>query len=235
MRSRLSGYSLVGALVAAVACVGEAWAQDPMQQQLAAIRQAMTANTEALHHYTWVETTQMSYKGEVKSVQQARCEYGPDSKVVKSPMGAPEQSQSKPRGPLRRHMVDKKTAEIAEYMDSVKILIGEYVPPQPPRLQLAFQAGNASMTPVPPATVTFTFKNYAQAGDTLTLSFDQLVIKLTALDVSTWYKDPKGVITFSVQWATLPDGTSYPNQTVLVAEAENVKVTVTNSDYEKFE
>ena len=237
MRSREYRRSLVTGMVAAMTLAGSARAQqpaagDPLGQQLTALRQALAANQQALLHYAWIETTQMSYQGEVKSVQQMQCEYGPDGKVVKSPLATMPEDQSKPHGPLRRHIVDKKTAEIADYMDSVKVLTAEYVPPQPTRLQLAYQAGNASLSESPATgMVALAFKNYAQAGDALTLTFNDATKKMSSVNVNTWYKDPKGVVTLSVQFATLPDGTSYPNQSVLVAEAESVQIQITNSDY----
>jgi len=45
--------------------------------------------------------------------------------------------------------------------------------------------------------------------------------------------DPKDVVNLGVTFATLPDGISYPGQTVLDVTAKNMKVTITNSDYKK--
>src|SRR5215813_9312385 len=77
-------------------------AGNALQQQLAAVKQAAAANLQALHHYTWVETTQISLKGEVKSVKQSSCVYGPDGKVQKTPMAAPMPPQSPSGGRLKQ-------------------------------------------------------------------------------------------------------------------------------------
>ena len=40
-------------------------------------------------------------------------------------------------------------------------------------------------------------------------------------------------MTLAVQFASLPDGTNYPEQTVLDAKAKQLQVTTTNSNYAK--
>ena len=234
MRSRVSCYRpFAGAMVFSMAFVGSAHAQDPAGQQLAAIKQAMAVNQQALLHYTWIETTQMSYKGTVKSSQSAQCEYGPDGKVVKTPIGPPPPPPSKPPG-VRGKIAENKEDEIKAYMDSVKVLVGLYVPPDPEKLQLVYKAGNASLSSAPSSgTVSLIFKNYAQLGDALTLSFVEATKAISGVNVNTYLNDPKGVVTLSVQFATLADGTNHQSTTVLDATAQEVQVTVTNSDYQK--
>ena len=76
------------------------------------------------------------------------------------------------------------------------------------------------------------FKDYAQPGDQLTLSFDTAAKKISSLDVNTYMDDPKNVVTLTVKFASLPDGTNYPQQTVLDATAKKLQVTTTNSGYQ---
>jgi hypothetical protein len=45
--------------------------------------------------------------------------------------------------------------------------------------------------------------------------------------------DPKGVVTLAVKMTSLPDGTNYVRQTVLDATAKHLRVTTTNSNYER--
>ncbi len=202
-----------------------------LQQKLAAVKQAAAANQQALHHYTWVETTQVSLKGEVKSVKQSSCLYGPDGKVQKTPMASPEPQQQPSGGRLKQRMIEKKKEEYSDYMDQVKGLIGQYVPPDPNRMQQAFGAGNVSINPVP-GMIQLVFKNYVQPGDSMTLSLVEATKKMASLNINSYLDQAKDVVTLSVQFGELPDGTSYPNQVVVVAEAKKMQITVTNSDYQ---
>ena len=47
-----------------------------MQEKAAALRQSVAQNQAALRHYTWVEKTELSLKGEVKSTKVDSCQYG---------------------------------------------------------------------------------------------------------------------------------------------------------------
>ena len=56
-------------------------------------------------------------------------------------------------------------------MQQVKSIISLYLPPDPQRMQKAFQAHNVSIVPGGGA-AQLVFKNYAQPGDQMTISFD---------------------------------------------------------------
>jgi hypothetical protein len=97
----------------------------------------------------------------------------------------------------------------------------------------AFQAGNASLNSSPGSPVAqIVFKNYAQPGDQMTLSFDTAARKITTVNVNTYMDEPKDVVTLAIQMASLPDGTNYVQQTVLDATAKQLQVTTTNSNYQ---
>ena len=135
---------------------------------------------------------------------------------------------------MKQKIIEKKKEEIQDYMGQVKSLLDKYVPPDPQKMEQAFKAGNASLNPNPAAqAVELAFKDYAQSGDQMTLSFDTATKKVSSLKVNTYLDDPKDVVTLGVQMASLPDGTNYVQQTVLDATAKQLKVTTTNSDYQK--
>lgn len=202
-----------------------------LQQKVAAVKQAAAENQQKLHQYQWMETTQLTLKDEAKPPTQSMCQYGPDGKVQKTPMGPPPEPPS--GGRMKKKIVEKKKGEMQDYMGQVKSLLSMYVPPDPQRMQQAFQAGKASLNPTPGAGVTkLIFKDYAQPGDQMTLSFDTAAKKISSLDVNTYMDDPKDVVTLAVKFASLPDGTSYPQQTVLDATAKKLQVTTTNSGYQ---
>ena len=74
-------------------------------------------------------------------------------------------------GRLKQRIIEKKEAEMKEYMGEVKVLLGMYVPPDPQKMEQAHQAGNVSLNPAG-GVVNLIFANYAQPGDQMTLTFD---------------------------------------------------------------
>jgi hypothetical protein len=133
---------------------------------------------------------------------------------------------------LKQKVIANKKEEMKDYMGNVKVLLAKYVPPNPQNMQEAFQAGKASLSPNPSSGVTqIVFKDYAQAGDQLTLSFDAATKKISSVNVNTYLDDPKDAVTLAIQFASLPDSTNYVQQTVLNATAKKLMVTTTNSDY----
>jgi hypothetical protein len=202
-----------------------------MQQKLAAVKQSVAANQQRLHQYQWVETQQITLKGEPKPPKQNLCKYGPDGQVQKVPIGE-QQAQQPSGGRLKQRVVEKKKEEMQDYMQDVKSVIALYVPPNPQKMQQAFQSHNVSLVPGG-GVVQLVFKNYAQPGDQMTLSFDQASKKIQSLNVDTYMGQAKDVVTLAVQFASLPDGTNYAQQTVLDAKAKQLQVTTTNSQYSK--
>ena len=76
------------------------------------------------------------------------------------------------------------------------------------------------------------FKDYAQAGDQMTIFFETAAKKISSVKVNTYMDDPKDVVTLAIKFASLPDTTNYVQQTVLNATAKQLVVTTTNSDYQ---
>ena len=134
---------------------------------------------------------------------------------------------------MKQKIIEKKTEEMQQYMGQVKSLLAMYVPPDPQKMGQALQSGNASLNPNPGAqAMEIVFKNYAQPGDQMTLSFNTAAKKVSALNVNTYMDEPKDTVTLAVQMASLPDGTNYAQQTVLNATAKKLQVTTTNSNYQ---
>jgi len=219
----------LGAL--ALLCAVSAFSQNPeLEQKLAAVKQSAAENKQKLLQYQWVETTQLTLKGDQKPPAQNSCRYGPDGQVQKTPIGAPPQQPS--GGKLKQRIVEKKKEEMKDYMQEVKAVLAMYVPPDPQRMQQAYQAGNVAINPVEGA-MNLVFTNYAQPGDKMTLTFDPAAKKITMLSVNTFMGDAKDKVSLQVHMGSLPDGTNYAQQTVLNASAKELVVTTTNSDYQK--
>src|SRR5262245_3604192 len=85
-----------------------------LQQKLAAAKEAAAENNQKLHQYQWIETTQLTLKGNEKPPSQKECQYGPGGQVQKIPMGPPPQQPS--GGRIKQHAVEKKKEEMQDYM-----------------------------------------------------------------------------------------------------------------------
>ena len=219
-----------GILVATVPAIAQAGAGPELQQKVAAVKQSVAENQQRLHQYQWTETTQLTLKGDAKPASQAACQYGPDGKVQKTPLGPPPAPPS--GGRLKQKVIANKKEEMQDYMGQVKSLLALYVPPDPQRMQQAFQSGKASLIPNPSSgVVQVAFKDYAQPGDQFTISFDAAAKKISSVNVNTYLDEPKDTVTLAVQFASLPDGTNYVQKTVLDATAKKLVVTTTNSGY----
>jgi hypothetical protein len=217
--------------IVALAATMPAFAQNPeLQQKLAAVKQVIALNKQSLQQYQWTETTQLNLNGDAKPPTQNLCQYGPGGQVQKTPIGPPPEQPS--GGRLKERIIEKKKAEMQDYMGEVKGLLSMYVPPDPQKMEQAYQSGQASLNPQG-GLVNLVFRNYAQQGDQMTLTFDPAASKVISLSVNTYMGQEKDAVTLQVQMATLPDGTNYVQQTILNATAKKLVVTTTSSNYQK--
>ena len=223
-RLRMLGAILLATTVPTIAQNGE------LQKKLAAVKQAAAENKQQLRQYQWIETTQLTLKGDAKPSSQKLCQYGPDGQVQKTPMGPPPEQPS--GGRMKQRVIAKKKAEMQDYMEDAKSLLSMYVPPDPQKMQQAFQAGKITLNPSGDA-LNLIFTDYAEPGDRMTLTFDTAAKKITSLSVNTYMGQAKDAVTLQVQMASLPGGINYAQQTVLNASAKQLVVTTTNSNYQK--
>jgi hypothetical protein len=216
----------------ALALVGgrPAEAQD-LQQKVAAAKQAAAENQQALRSYSWLEKTELSLKGEVKNTKIEQCHYGPDGRVQKTQVSEPPPPQQKKRG-LKGKVIEKKTGEMKEDMETAVALVHQYVPPAPDKIQAAMAAGKITITPGAAAN-TLRIADYVKAGDSLVLTLDAGGKGMKKVDVDTWKDNPSDKVTLDVQMQSLPDGTSYPGNVVLAIPSSKIQVRITNSNYQK--
>jgi hypothetical protein len=210
-------------------------AQDPkqmLQQKVAAFKQSTAENQKALRQYGWVENTQLSLKGEVKSTKIEQCRYGPDGKVQKTPLSAPPQKKQA-RG-LKGKVVEKKTDEMKDYMERVVSLIQRYVPPSPDLIKADAAGGNASFSPQGPGAIQLQFKNFVKSGDLVLFTLDTAAKAIRQVKVDTYLDDAdKDKVGLQVDFQTLPDGTNYAAGKVLNVEAKKIVVNITTANYQK--
>jgi len=218
----------------AIPAIGQG-VQSQLAGKLSALKESLAQNQQNLHHYQWTETTQLTLKGEPKPPKQNLCQYGPDGQVQKTPI-AQEGMQPSQGGRFKQRMVKKKTEEMQDYTAEVKQLLSIYVPPDPVKLQQAYQAGNASIAKGPASgTVNLTFHNYDKTGDQLTIIFNTQQKKISQLSIKTYMQQPSEAVTLDTHFASLPDGTNYAQKTVLSMVAKKMVVTTTNSHYQKLQ
>ena len=201
-----------------------------LQQKLAVVKQTVAQNKQKLLQYQWIETRQLTLKGEDKPPSQERCQYGPDGQIQRTPISPPPPPPS--GGRLKKRIIEKKTDEMKDYLGDVKGLLALYVPPDPQKMEQAYKAGKFSVNPAGPIT-NFIFKDYAQPGDQMTLVFDPAKLSVISLSVDTYMGEAKDGVGLQVQMGLFPDGTSHVQQTVLNVAAKKLVVTTTNSNYQK--
>jgi hypothetical protein len=174
----------------------------------------------------------MNMKGEDKSTTQNTCSYGADGKVVKTPV-APKAEAEEKRG-VRGKVVENKKEEIAAYMQGAVALVKSYIPPDPAKIQAAKDAGKVSMTPLDGGKRSrIDIKDYEKPGDNLGIEIDMATNQILGLSVASYLTDAKDAVTLDVKMASLPDGTGYPAAIVLDGKSQEIKVTISNSGYQK--
>jgi len=202
-----------------------------LQEKVAAFKQATAENQKALHQYTWIEDTQLSLKGEVKSTKIESCRYGPDGKVQKTPLSAPPEKKEM-RG-LKKKIVEKKTDEMKDYMERVVSLIQRYVPPQPELIKADVSGGNASLSPQPGG-IQLQFKNFVKNGDLVSFTLDTAAKAIRQVKVDTYLDDAdKDKVALAVDFQTLPDGTNYASSKTLDVAAKKIVVAITTKNFQK--
>ena len=227
------GFLLLTTLMALVphAFSQEAGANQELQQKVAALKQSVAQNQQALRQYTWTEKMETIFKGETKSTKLSQCQYGPDGTVQKTPLSATPPPQQQ-RG-LKGRVIEKKKDEMKDYMERVASLIKRYVPPDGSQMQESFQAGKAALQPTPGGIATLVFRDYAKPGDSVALTFDTASKKIQGYDVKTYLDAPDDVVTLKVVFDSLPAGPNYVSQSILDATAKQVQIRTTNSNYSK--
>jgi hypothetical protein len=220
---------LTAAIVLVTLAASTAVAQNPEIKQQ--IQQSVAANQQRLAHYTWQEQQTVSLKGDVKSQTLYQVQMGPDGKPQKTQLSAPPPPPSGRR--LKEHVIEKKTEELKEYAQQISALVHSYVPPNPQKMQQAFQQGSGSLSKAGPGEVQVAFTNYNLQGDSMTLVFNTAQKGIQTVQVSSYLNnDPKDAATFAAQFSKLPDGTNYMSSATVNGEKEHLTIQIQNMNYQ---
>lgn len=217
-------------------CLGALWAQESkpaLQERLLELKKSLAENQARLKTYQWVETTEVSLKGEVKKREQNQCRYGADGQVVKTPVGTPAPTKEAPRG-LKGRIVANKVEELKEYMDRFANLVRRYVPPDPQTMQAAFEAGKASLDrPGSGTLASLVFQDYAKPGDRVTVTFDIVAKKPRTYQVTSYLDGPEDKVRVEVKFASLADGVNHVEETLLESTGKQLQIRTTNFGHRK--
>jgi len=222
-------------------------AKAAIQAKVTELKQSLAANQKALLQYAWVETTEISLKGEVKKTERKECRYGTDGKVIKTdiagaapppaaaaPAGGGGRRAGRGGGALKKKVIENKVGELKEYMGDVTALVKQYVPPDSEKIQAAAQRGKVALDKeTVPGVAEIAITDYNLPGDKLRISFNAPAKQLAAVNVDSYLGKEKDTVTLAVRFASLPDGVNHPAETLLVAKAKQIQVKITNSGYKK--
>jgi hypothetical protein len=218
-----------------VAGASVVFAQDPeLQQKVAEVKEAMAANKQALAQYTWQEQVTVSLKGDVKKQEHFQVRLGPDGKPQKQSLDAPQQPAAPSGGRLKQHVVEKKTDEYKDYVDQIKDLIQQYVPPEKTMLEQAAQKGNVALGPAggAPGQYRLVLTNYVKQGDNMTLLFDKAQKALISVTIASYLSDPKDAVNVTVTFAGIPGGPNHIASESIDGVSKQLTIVIANSLYQ---
>ena len=208
-----------------------AFAQNPQEQKLMAIKNAMAANKQRLAQYTWQEVETISIKGNVKDTKtyQVSMVNGQQQKNLVNDQKA---SPGGREGRLKEHVIEKKTEEYEDYGQSIAALAKQYTTPDPERLMQAKQQGNLSLQPGN-GTVSLVIKSFVKPNDQVTMTISEQTKAPVSLQVNSYLNDPSDAVTINAQFAQLPDGTNHVATTLVNGQQKQLTVQTQNSNYQK--
>jgi hypothetical protein len=226
--------ALASASLLAVLVAGGALAQSVtppaaapgLEARLAALKQTLAQSQEVLRTYQWVETTAVSYKGELKSTTKNSCSYGPDGTVRKVQLSVEPPPENKGGG-----FAERKRQELRNTAKAAVALVKSYVPLDPALIQKSADSGKASMSVLAAGKlIRLVFTDYKLPRDQLTLTLDGASNRLDLVTVAS-YVEASTAITLDVHMASLPDGTSHVESMQLAIPSKDLAVSVGNADY----
>jgi hypothetical protein len=234
--------TLLPVILVGLACLSSFFAaslrgQGDMQAKLAELKESMAKNKAALAQYTWQETVVVSLKGEQKKTQHYQVRMGSDGKPQKTSLDQPAQApQSSGRGGrLRQRVIEKKKEEYEDYAEQMKALAQQYIPPDKDAIQSAYAKGNVSFSPSAesPNEVKIVIQNYLKPGDSMTIVFNKQQKQVSSINIASYMDDPTDAMKLSVQFSSLPDGTSHVSAVTIDGVSKQLSISTQNSAYTK--
>ncbi len=116
-----------------------------------------------------------------------------------------------------------------EYVERLVGLMHQYLPPNPDRIKAAMP--RAQITPPAGGSAKITLSDYLKPGDKEIFAIGSESKRVDQIAISSSLDDDP--VSFTVDFARLPDNTNYPSMTTIKSEAKGLEIRVTTSDYHK--
>jgi hypothetical protein len=193
-------------------------------------------NNKKLKQYTYQQKTEVFFKGELKTTKLAEVHFDATTgERIVVPMNGdstdqPQQPERRRRmGQMMEKRIEEKKGEMKEYIERLVGLMHQYLPPNPDKIKEALP--HAQITPPADGNSKIAINDYLKSGDAMTFSVNAASKKMDQILInSSLDSDP---VSFAVDFARLPDDTSYPSMTSIKSPAKDVEIRVTTSDYHK--
>ena len=221
---------LIGILFLAAGVTVFAQAND---STIAIVKKNLSESKEKIKGYEWIETTTTYVDGEQKSKKQNRCYYDVNGKLIKVATGGGSPEPAK-KGGIRGKAIENKKEQMQDYIEKSIAKIQTYLPPDAAKLQQIYGSGKAVVHVLEPAKkFKLDFPDYLQQGDMISIAVDKGKSLINGISVNTYLDKPDDKIGFEVKYEKLPDGTQYPGETILNAQAKKVKIVIQNAGHKK--
>jgi len=203
---------------AVLAAIPLALAQNPqLEQRVAEIKQAATANKKSLAQYTWQEQRTIIIKGDVKKQDLFQVRLGSDGK---------------PQRTLVKRIVNKKMQEYEQYAQRIVALTQSYAQPDSQRVQQTYQRGNATLGSAGTDVVRLLLTGYIKPNDSVGIVFSQAQKAIQSLQISSYLDDPSDDLSIAVLFSKLPDGTTHESSMTAIG-SKPLTVHVEIGNYQK--
>jgi len=237
LRRRTGRLAAVTTVVIAtiVTVVPPAAAQNPkVEEKVAALKQSIAANKQAIAQYGWQEVETISVKGEVKDTKTYQVQMGPNGQPQKTEVGNEPAQQGGHEGRLKKRVVTHVTDEYQQYGQQIAALAKQYNPPSSQKLEAAYKQGNVSLDlGGGTGTVSLVIKNYVKPNDSMTLVFNEAGKAIESVRVATYLNDPSDAVTIAAQFAKIPSGPNHVASTLVNGVSKQLTVSTQNSNYQR--
>jgi hypothetical protein len=132
-------------------------------------------------------------------------------------------------------VIEKKKEEYEDYAESMKALAQQYIPPDKDAIQGAYAKGNVSFTPSAgsPDEIKIAIKDYIKPGDSMNIFFNKTQKQISKITIASYMDDPTDAMNLSVQFSSLPDGTSHVSSAAIDGVKKQLSIATQNSNYRK--
>jgi hypothetical protein len=201
--------------------------------------QAQQTNAAALREYTWKSRTELSLKGDVKSVTLEQVRYDLDGRRQKTRIGGSPESPAAPAprfgplapqgGPVRRIVAAKKKAEFEDLLRDLSALAESYAHPSLETLH-AFGRQAAHTKTIEAGLVRVQSRNLVVSGDSMIVWIDPLTSMIRRTEITTTLEGQR--VEVAADHRSLSNGLTYQARTLLRYPHKQMALTIETYDYQ---